>query len=613
MVGVRFFTYTAFLLTAISAIVVGFFSYDKAGALHWIASYEYWTHTIALGLSVFAAVCFFRSSSSSEEICAQSVQHWILPVLFILLVSFLLLQSQPREFKVVMDEPVLMATALQMHELRESKTTAKAYEINGDFEILSAYTDKRPTLFPFIISQLHSLTGYRGTQGLWFNAFLTPVFLALLFIAGNLFGKRWGGYLALVLFSTVPLLAMNMCGSGFELLNLTLLLATGLVGYWHLQSPSTASSNFFVMLGVLLAHTRYESALYVVAIGGVLVLDWWRRRQVNITWGLVVAPLLLISLPLRRIIHSDNDSLWQLEEKGASAPFSIDFLGDNLAHAFHYFFAYDLEQANSLILSVSFILSMLLFLWLLQSRRLRVDIKSPLTLASFTFGAVVLFNFGLLMCYFWGQIDDIIVTRIILPFLLFQVLFVVGILARIRWIWCHAVILIAAVVLYFFSFSRPLMAQSNFLMSAIKQQEFQWTYDYIASCPDEPILFISAQHFAALVQRRSGLIPDTAIERKLSLDQMLQLRTFSQILIVEFVPFESTVELEKEKSLAVEFEKNFETETLIQEKINNYGEMRVLRIMSVRMDEQLRERMIDETQDLFKNEDAVEDFYRALP
>ncbi|WPJ94170.1 hypothetical protein SH580_12075 [Coraliomargarita algicola] len=512
----------------------------------------------------------------------------------------------------MMDEPVLMATALQMHTLRESKTAAKAYQINGNFEILTAYTDKRPTLFPFIVSQVHALTGYRATQGIWLNTLLTPVFLSLLFYAGGVLWNKWGGYMAVVLFSTVPLLAMNMCGSGFELLNMTLLLATALAGYGYLKQSSADRANLFVMFGLLLAHTRYESALYIGAIGLVLCLVWWRQRQIEFSWAVIVAPLLLISLPLRRIIHSDNALIWQLDAKGVTSPFSIEYVKDNLSHALNYFFAYDLEQANSLLLSILFAMALVLLGWLLLRRRVRIDTTSPLFCISSIFGVSVLGSFILLMCYFWGQVDDVMATRIILPFILLQVLLVVWGCSRLPYAHRVAPVFILGVAMYFLAFSRPLMAQSNFLMPSIQQQEFKWTFDYVASRSERPILFISKSHMAALIQRRSALVPDTAIRNKLRIDLHLKLHTFDEILIVQFVPYSHT-DLEINKLLVEEFERNFETETVVREKINNHGLMRVDRIVGVKMDAPLRARALAQTQELFQQEDDLWDFYQTLP
>jgi hypothetical protein len=171
---------------------------------------------------------------------------------------------------------------------------------------------------------------------------------------------------------------------------------------------------------------------------------------------------------------------------------------------------------------------------------------------------------------------------------------------------------LALVGLYFVTVTRPLLASSDFLMKSIGQQEFQWTYNYIASGSEAPILYISKRHMAALIQRRSALIPDTAIRSKLRIELHKKLRTFADILIIEFLPYSSTT-LEEEKQLAAEMALHFETETLVREKLNNHGEMRVSRILSVKMDEPLRERSIEEEKNLFNGDYQVKDFYRSLP
>jgi hypothetical protein len=113
---------------------------------------------------------------------------------------------EPHEYKIVMDEVVLGGTAMMMHYERQVAVPARAYEYGGNFDAYSSFVDKRPLLFPFAVSVLHDVSGYRVENALWLNLALTPAFMALIFLVGRRLGGASSGYAALALISTLPLL-----------------------------------------------------------------------------------------------------------------------------------------------------------------------------------------------------------------------------------------------------------------------------------------------------------------------------------------------------------------------------------------------------------------------
>jgi hypothetical protein len=133
-------------------------------------------------------------------------------------------------FKIVMDEVMLVGTSMSMHFTRTVLTPIRGGDVQGAFVIFEGMMDKRQLFFPFLVSILHDLTGYRPENAFVLNAILTFVFLGLVNALGRKLAGRMAGWLGVALFAGLPLLAQNATGGGFELLNIVMILATMLLG-----------------------------------------------------------------------------------------------------------------------------------------------------------------------------------------------------------------------------------------------------------------------------------------------------------------------------------------------------------------------------------------------
>ena len=62
-----------------------------------------------------------------------------------------LISREPAEFKVVMDEPMLVAMSQGMHVQRSTMMPVRSYTIAGVKEYWGGFQDKRPRLLPFLL------------------------------------------------------------------------------------------------------------------------------------------------------------------------------------------------------------------------------------------------------------------------------------------------------------------------------------------------------------------------------------------------------------------------------------------------------------------------------
>jgi hypothetical protein len=216
-----------------------------------------------------------------------------------------------------------------------------------------------------------------------------------------------------LLLGTLPLLAQNTTGSGMEVLNLAMILFSLWLGLLAVERPSEARLGAFVLAVVLLAQTRYESALYVFAVVLVLGGIWWREKKVFLPWAAVAAPLLMVPIPLlQRVLYARPPS-WELPDN-VDGRFGLVHVGNNLQHAWAYLTSFSSDQSNSPLLALLGFAGLAVIGWRLARRPARLC-ATPARWVAASFALVLLGNLALLMFYFWGELDDPMVSRLALP------------------------------------------------------------------------------------------------------------------------------------------------------------------------------------------------------
>ena len=520
------------LLSSCISIALGFFIIDLNSGIWLVKSAGYWLIGTTFALFLWHLFQLLKETGQTEW---SSFWHfsWSESVAIVLVSLCLWFIMQEKGFKIIMDEPMLAVTAFQMHQAKKANVPTAGYEMDEAFYLIeSDFVDKRPLFFPFLVSLLHDFTGYRPLQSVWLNALLTPLFVGLLFITGRTFGGTSGGILAVTLFLTVPILLLNFYGGGFELLNLVMILIVFHLACGYLKAPTTRRLNLLIFGGLLLAQTRYESSLYVFTIGLVILVSWWRMQRVALSWATVLAPLLLICVPLQARIFEAEPIFWQLRD-GVGSTFSLEFIGSNLSHAASFFFWLEREipQPTSVLLSILFCLALLVSFCKL--RELHCWLKSPEGLVAASISFVLLLNGGLLMTFHYGQINDLIVTRLILPVLLFQVLYTVRIYTFFKWdrsvTWGICMVL----AVYWFGMARPLTARfEQSWPQYYKIAEMKWFQKKLANHRHEAPLFLTDFQVIPTIEQVSSMAIVKAVENKPLLDLYFRQGTFGAIYFV---------------------------------------------------------------------------------
>lgn len=376
--------------------------------------------TVALwGWSLFALGR--RYPSLLKRLLPSSQTAW----LAILLAGAFHLLIQPFGFKIVLDEVILSACAQILHLTRVAGLAQWANDNAGSYEFIGLFLDKRPFLFPFILSLVHDLSGFRYQNVFVLNGTFTLLLMTALYCMGKVVGGHRGGILALLLTITLPVLSIMACSGHFEILNLLLLSLILLLSLFYLRQPDDTTLVPLVLTLVLLAQVRYENALYLFAFGLLILSGWKQAGRVILPWPVLLSPLLLVMVGLHLFfILNGPKAYFQTGPSDRVATFSLAYVPENLESAVRFFFGIGGRYANSFLLTVAGLAALLLFLHFAWTRsRKDRKLSAPVQVLIALMGAS-----GLLACviliFNYGLLDHYITSRLSLPLYLFLILLV---------------------------------------------------------------------------------------------------------------------------------------------------------------------------------------------
>lgn len=499
-----------FGLIAALAVVFGFISYRHAPAeaVALVKQYGYWQ---ILLVAVLFTVCAVRSLREEVSVGWKNWRLWCWPSALVLAGTAFLHLQEPHEFKMVMDEVVLQDTAMRMHFERQAAATVRGYDLAGNFTALHVYVDKRPLFFPFLLSLLHDFTGYRVGNAFVLNALLTAFFLALIFLVGRRIAGLPAGVAAVLLVISIPLVHQNVASSGFELLNLVMILAALWFGMRYVERPDTDRLGAFVLAGILLAQTRYESALFILPVGVVILYQWWRQRAVDLAWPVMVAPLLLVIVPLHFNVFKLASASWQLNDgPGADTPFSPRFFYDNVAHAMNFYLSTDGSQPNSLLVSLLGVVGVGFFVLTLYREHRDLFRRQPALMVFCIFMLGLMVHTVLMLCYFWGQFDDVIIRRLSLPSHLLLILTFLFVFPRLVAHQARWKSLLAATGLFIIGFTLPSVAMHRYTQENFAARTNAWLSNFLDGLGDETALAVDTDSgLQWFIHRKSSITVDT--------------------------------------------------------------------------------------------------------
>jgi hypothetical protein len=476
------------VMAALFGLYLGFLRFDSVKSQWLVRNFGYSWMLVLSGAWLAAVIAVFRAESRSLRTLWPGSRH----ALLILACFYWIMRMDPVGYKVLFDEPVQVSTALTMHQDRELAATVRAYSLNDIFTVLTSHLDKRPPFFPFLIATVHDLTGYRLNNAFFVNGVGTIALLLVVWHIGRLIGScPAAGGVFVVLLATLPALGVTATSAGMDHINLSLIALLLLTAMLYSRNGTNHRLWLMVITALLLAYTRYESVLYIATIGLIWIGISWRDRRWEISWVWLLLPVALVLYGWHNTVLSNNPALWELRENQTDR-FSLSYAANNLLHARIFLFSLGRELPNSVLLTVAGLLGAVIVA--VQNLRRRSAIPMGLHIAIGAVAAGVLVNFALLICYYWGELDDPIVTRLALPLhLLFAVLAVAGWAEwnALKPRWASWRIPLGAGALAIVIWTAPTIAKHYYTERDLMRDNFEWERRIVAEYWPAPGLIIT--------------------------------------------------------------------------------------------------------------------------
>ncbi len=468
-------------------------------------------------------------------------------VLATLIVCLGFLLSGP-DFRILADETNLLGVSLEMHEnTRTVLPVESLYFYHGMRRPISEKTEMRPPAYPFMLSLLHNISGYRPANAFIFNAFCAWLTLILLFLFVDQREARLWGYIAMLALASYPVFVQYFTSAGFEVFNLTMLMLAFYLLDKFIETENLWSLVALVATLVIAAHSRYESILAIFCIMPVvfkfLPPDFrqsWREKLI------FAFPLLLLPAFWLRAITWEA-SRFQVET--IAEAFSIANLWPNLKGALMFFLSGRSQKFAGPILTMCAMIGFILFIEKWTNKKLTQQQRW----FSVSLGSCAFVHLLVRLVYSNGNFMDSFTTRLAIVFLPLCAGLAIGGLRRIERfkspVNIAPAILLLVVTLLISSW--PVAASNNGVASLRLFRDFKYSRQALEQ--------IKAGEESILIVRRpnmfvpfgySALTFDSAHEMSEQLVKMLRIKSYQRLIAIQHIRYKDN---EPEEALPLEF------------------------------------------------------------
>lgn len=608
--------YLAFAASAIASIILGFVAFDPAKSGDLFRTFGYWNIMLCLLVFCLSTLKAYRQTLLDW---LSNRNNWLIIALAIVAATFLYTR-EGGGFKITFDEQTISNVAKSLHHDRLAEYRESSYsgvEATGS-------VDKRPILFHFLLATTHDIFGYRIENAFYLNAVLTAVLLLLLHVVASRIYNAQAGWIAMLLACCNPIIEQNSSGGGLEILNAIGILSCFLFALLYGENPQCRKRFSCLIIAVaLFSHVRYESPFLILPVVATILYYWIQERKIQITWAAVVAPLFFIPIAWQHAFSASSESLKQYKYD-SDGFFSFDYIHSNLGHATNFIVSSDKFTANSPILSVLGIISLIAIITLSITRGKSWMQKNTQLRVSQFFGAAIILEFLLILGFTFGQLDDPIVTRLGIPLFILNLIctaVLMSILAtsKPKSRPCIYIVISACFLYAIPMYSNHLYTSNNSILKRI-----DWVIQHSQTLPPGNHLYISYLSQEMELRNIHNISYARAIAKPGFLKMHQDINTYDEIFVVQSggVIFSNDNTFEKTVLPNQEIGPWYELETIAEVSFVPFNFTRISRVKSIvpnlsdpEFESQLKEELINREFQIYYDPDkeTYETWLQTLP
>jgi hypothetical protein len=206
-----------------------------------------------------------------ETIAAWAKENWPGLVIALAVTVIAWLAVHPA-LRILSDEADLVGTSKNLFASRTATFTVSGKNYYDSYWDVDVAIDRRPALFPFLVSLVHVVRGYSYENVFLFNLLVLPGFVLVSYRLAKSMGGEAFAVVAALLVVAHPITLICVRSGGFDFLALFFALLVIKSFHDHLRDNSAATLAILWMNLCMFAEIRYESALFVVPVVALLLV-----------------------------------------------------------------------------------------------------------------------------------------------------------------------------------------------------------------------------------------------------------------------------------------------------------------------------------------------------
>ena len=440
--------------------------------------------------------------------------------------------------RVLSDEANLVGISKNLFASQSATFTVSGKYYYGSYWDIDVAVDRRPTLFPFLVSLIHSVVGYSIKNAFALNLVVLAAFVLVSYrLAKSLAGTMRGestvrgetfGIVAALFVVAHPILLITARSGAFDFFAafFSLLIIKSLLDFVRDQSPAKLAIVWMNLC--MFAEVRYESALFIPPVVALLLL--FRMP----TFGMLRSYAFVYALTPAYLLPR----IWQSMLRGnvpEQDPGTVTFSVENFVNNAHEYVKPILEPAHSypahsaVLIALGALGSLFWLRWLVNRVRAGAWQDGDLRFGIFVLAWMVV-QVVIVFTYFWGRSQYPSAARLVIVIDTFFSFAAAWILTRSLDRWRPFVSVLFAVA--FVAIQLPVAAQHRMMNKLTQTRESAATWAFFESVPDKRILIVTDRpnHFTIM---GFGAMSFESARRDPYLFTALERRLFQEVYVIQ--------------------------------------------------------------------------------
>jgi hypothetical protein len=272
--------------------------------------------------------------------------------------------------------------------------------------------DRRPALFPFLVSLVHILRGYSYSNVFLLNLLFLPAFVLVAYRLAKSQGSEAFGLVAALFVVAHPITLISLRSGGFDFMAafFSLLILKAFLDHCHAPSPERLAILWMNLC--MFTEIRYETGLFLLPVVALLLIfrlaKWSYIQPYRFIYA--ISPAFLLPRIWQAIFRGNVPE----QDPGAVTFGFTNFVQNTRDYFLPIFTPFDFRLPHSAVVIALGVLGCIAWLHKMDRRLLARDWKSPhLKFGAMLFGWMLL-QFIIVFTYVWGRAQHPAASRLLI-------------------------------------------------------------------------------------------------------------------------------------------------------------------------------------------------------